>query len=241
MAAAMVVPVAVAGVVSGCAGSSSDSVPAGADPADAIWVLDIDDCRNRPGQRATGFVVDTGAGPILVSVAHAVEQARAIGAVGDDGVVIPLTIHHLDADLDIGIYSAPGDAALSLEPDARPEAAAVWVRRNAADTASPVEVDVLRWVDVELDGTGKRLGLELGRPSNSTDDPDTDDAAIDGDLIRSGDSGAPVIDRDTGDVVGMVFATARTGDRGWATAALAIDEALASTDLEASLELSCDE
>lgn len=224
---------AAAALATGCGSSSGAVAEPSADPGDAIWVLDIEDCASRPGRRATAFVVDAGAGPVLVSVAHALEGARSVSAIGPDGEALdPLIVRYLDTDTDIGVFSAPAPALpLSLELDARPAAAEVWTRRDPDESTSTVEVDVLRWVDVELDGAGKRLGLELARPAS---------AAENGDLIRSGDSGAPVVDPSNGRVIGMVFAAARTGDRGWATAAVDLGQVLADVPPNQTVELTCE-
>ena len=60
-------------------------------------------------------------------------------------------------------------------------------------------VELLQRTEITLDGEGRRDSIKLGT------------------AIEAGDSGAPVIDEE-GRVIGLVFATSRTGDTGWAIA-----------------------
>ena len=78
-----------------------------------------------------------------------------------------------------------------------------------ADGVAIKQATVLRSVSATLDGEGHRQAVELS-------------ASID-----PGDSGAPVVDAD-GHAVGMVFASSRRDDRGWAVAAAELEAAIAA-------------
>jgi hypothetical protein len=106
---------------------------------------------------------------------------------------------------------------LELGTDSDAEMLTVLYHREDGVFSAPTTV--LRRVTASLDGVGERAAIEIGAD------------------IKPGDSGAPVVD-DDGRIAGLVFASSRVGERGWAVAASELSGVLSLVG--EPLVLSCD-
>jgi len=194
----------VAWSLAGCSGSSA--VSGDQDPLGDVYRVEIEACAGINKQRATAMTVADG---LVATAAHSLETARGAVLRNAAGAEVAAEVVYLDPDRDI--------ALLAIEPSGNnvfvlaqaDEGAAVTIRTYASPDGIEIkDGTVLRLVSATLDGVGRRQALEL---------------AV---VIDLGDSGAPVIDGD-GNAVGMVFASSRNGDRGWAVAAGELETALA--------------
>ena len=180
-------------------------------------------CEGQLERRATAVAV---ADDLVVTVAHTFVEARTVelhegGRNGDGdegGATWQAEILWLDVERDIAVlrvddvlpWLALGDAEDGAEVD---------VVSAAKPTIETKPAIILQHAAATLDGAGRRAALELEAE------------------IQSGDSGAPVVAQGP-TMVGMVFATARTADRGWAIAAKEIEAALAQPK-DDPISLSC--
>lgn len=143
---------------------------------------------------------------LALTVAHSLDDAHAVSMIDSNGSEVEAELVYLDRERDIALLAF---ATTAVGPDARrglrihsdaedPAAEArVVLFRSGAAVVRPV--DLLQRTAITLDGEGRRESIKLGA------------------AIEAGDSGAPVID-DEDRIIGMVFATSRTGDTGWAVA-----------------------
>lgn len=166
-------------------------------------------CVGQVNQLATAFVAEP---DTLLTVAHTFEDIDRVELRSADGSTVEASVSYIDMAKDIAVLSVePGrleanaaasafDAPLSKEP-------VTVISFASADGPETKDGQITRLVTATLDGTGKREAMKL-------------DADID-----PGDSGAPVID-ESGQTVGMIFATERGSDRGWAIAASELADAL---------------
>jgi S1-C subfamily serine protease len=152
-----------------------------------------------PVGSGTGFYVDT-QGHLLTN-AHVVEGCADIGVLKEDGIV-PTSILHVDADLDLALI-------------------------EAAPTDGPYAV--FRSTDVELGEPAYAVGFPLLGMLTTINMTDgvisslTGPAGYDGVIqttapVQPGNSGGPLVD-EGGSVIGVVFATAdpmETQNVGWA-------------------------
>ncbi|MEL6981882.1 MAG: serine protease [Actinomycetota bacterium] len=174
--------------------------------ATATHRLIIEPCSGRVDQRATGAAI----GPELVAtVAHSLDGVRHIEMRGPDGRSQSAEVVYLDPAKDIALLRP--DRPLSeyltmIEPEG-PGPVGV-IRYDDTEQRPRIDQgDILELVSVTLDGEGRRDAARLAA------------------TIEPGDSGAAVID-DDGAMVAMVFATARSGDVGWAVSAVEVQAAV---------------
>lgn len=193
--------------------SSQPVVP----PAEAVVRLRMEPCTGELELTAVGVAVDDG---IIATVAHAFDGARQV-MVTVDGRGVPATIVWLDPDRDLALLDLDGEGG--SDPTDRP-----WL--PLGESADGDEVEVLIPPPASEDETGgdgveAKPGVVL-QQVQATLDGDGERAAIEirADIER-GDSGAPVVN-DQGQVIGVVFATARGDERGWVIAASEIRAAL---------------
>jgi S1-C subfamily serine protease len=182
------------------AGCASD------DPVDvraALLRVTIDSCAPGTEDRATAVSIGDG---LALTVAHSFDDADAVSLVESDGNEVTADLVYLDRTRDIALLAyetvdvnPDAQRGLSVHSDAESPAdeARVVVFRSGAAVVRPV--DLLQRTAITLDGEGRRDSIKLGAE------------------IEAGDSGAPIIDTE-GRIIGMVFATSRTGDTGWAIA-----------------------
>lgn len=196
--AAIVVALVLAVVAAGC---GDDGRPIG-----ATHRLIIEPCAGRLDQRATGTAI---APEVVATVAHSLEGVRGIQMRGGDGRTQSAEVVYLDQDKDIALLrpERPITDHLTL---VRPDGPGpVGVVRYDDGTESPRidDGEILELVTITLDGEGRRAAARLEAD------------------IEPGDSGAAVVD-DDGDMVAMVFATARGRDVGWAISSTELQDAL---------------
>lgn len=203
-------------VALGAAGCSGGAVT---DPEQGVLSLELASCTTGITNRATAIAVGDG---LALTVAHAFVDVDGFSAIDADGQTIAADVIDLDIDNDIAVLRLGEDPPTTLTLLAVAEAPAIefLTYRSEAGPARQ-EASVLRFVGVSLDGTGSRDGIELAAD------------------VQSGDSGGPVVD-DQGRVIGMVFATARDGERGWATASSELQRAADEADLNGpAIDLNC--
>ena len=146
---------------------------------------------------ATGVVVAPGR---VLTVAHVLEDGREISVAG-----APATVARTSPGRDLALLAAPAARGPEVRHAGASRPLRVFLRRGGGVVARPVELR-RRIVATLVDEPGRprRAALELGA------------------RIRSGDSGAPVVD-ERGDVVGIVFA--RSTRRGGTAYAVRTDVA----------------
>jgi len=172
-----------------------------------VFRVEIEACAGVSHQRATAMAV----GPDLVATAaHTFETARSALVRAVDGTEVAAEIVYLDLDRDVALLSVHAASLGIFDLTAADDGAEVSIPTYAdADGIEVKQATVLRSVSATLDGEGRRQAVELS-------------ASID-----PGDSGAPVVDGE-GRAVGMVFASSRRDDRGWAVAAAELEAAIAA-------------
>ena len=173
------------------------------DPADAILRVSIDSCAPGNEDRATAVSIGDG---LALTVAHSFDDAEAVSVSVADGDPVGAELVYLDRGRDIALLAfddsvMDSDARSGLrvhsDDDDPADDARIVVYRSGGVVIRPVEL--LQRTEITLDGEGRRESIKLGA------------------AIEPGDSGAPVIDVE-GRIIGLVFATSRTGDTGWAIA-----------------------
>ena len=208
-------------LLAACSNSSSSTNDDGAEIVAATLRLDIDNCGGLAHQRATAVRIKpdlaaTVAHPFLVDGDISVEELTVVDAqVGGVGADIVF----LDAETDVALLRLDSDgSALDLADFEGDHSARFTSYSTSNDRAELRDLEILRAIEVTLDGKGNRQGLELAG------------------IIIPGDSGSPVID-DEGQVIGIIFATSRTNESGWAIAASEYVAAMAQP--EKPIKLSC--
>jgi S1-C subfamily serine protease len=209
----------------GPAAAPPEEVPA-AGPRQAVFTIRVTPCETAVGKRAVAVGVDEST---VATVAHVFTDARsftveeAIGATGAPAgeAATGGQLIWLDIDRDLALVALDEPIEQWLVPGTAEDGAEVAILTVADGRVTEKPGRVLRQVTATLDGAGSRAALEL-------------DATI-----TNGDSGAPVIGPG-GLLVGMVFATARGDDRGWAIDASEIEAArIASGTAGATVDLGC--
>ncbi len=196
------------------------------DPVAATLRLDIDNCRGLAHQRATAVRL---ADDLAATVAHAflVDDELSVNdfeVFTSDGKLIGADLIYLDAETDLALLrlAEPGPSLALASYDE--DSSARFVTFAPPDGPFSVRtIEIVRLVEVTLDGDGARQALEL-----------------DG-VVAPGDSGSPVLD-DDGEVLGVVFAASKTDDIGWAIASFEVEAAiseLAAAGERAQLALGC--
>lgn len=174
-----------------------------AEPVDieaSVVNVSLTSCADGSENRATAALIDEG---LLLTAAHSFADARELSITTADGAPVAARLVHLDVERDLALVAIDGSASptstLELRDDGDDPAdtARVVVFREGRVVTEPL--DLLRRTEVTLDGVGRRQGIELGG------------------VIEPGDSGAPIVDP-SGRMIGMVFASSRNDDTGWAVA-----------------------
>lgn len=190
-----------------CAGPD---VTAGGD----VYRVEIEACAGVSHQRATAMAV---APDLVATAAHTFESARGAVLKDVDGEPLSAEIVYLDLERDVALLTVGAPTERVFDFAAAADDMAVTIPTYADPEGVTIkEATVLRSVTATLDGEGRRQAVELSG------------------TIDQGDSGAPVVDGD-GRAVGMVFASSRRDDRGWAIAAAELEsaiDALAAADGE---------
>ncbi|MEM8924877.1 MAG: serine protease [Actinomycetota bacterium] len=175
-------------------------------PTEAVVRIEAPACNGLTGLEATGVALTD---DLVATVAHTFDRVQGFTLIDVDGRRLDGELVLLDVDRDIALIrpEAPLPRVLEL---GRPVDGASGVVVSAAD---PDALDVkaatvLRQASLTLDGVGERQGIEIEAE------------------IRSGDSGAPLLDDDHR-VIGMIFASSNPTGRGWA---------ISSAELEAALD-----
>lgn len=179
-------------VTTACTGVEPPEVDA------AVFDVALASCQQNISNRATAVAIGNG---LALTVAHSFDDAQSVTLTPADGPERAAQLVYIDRERDIALLAFAGDTPATLEirsdDDAPADEARIVVQRDGVTVEQPVQL--LRRIAVTLDGDGRRDGIELG-------------GAID-----PGDSGAPVID-DEGRIIGLVFASSRGTDTGWAIA-----------------------
>ena len=216
------VAVAALALVARACSASEPGEAAPGDIGDSVHLVRTTACDGGTQQRAVAVAVSES---LLATVAHVfgdtsgfeVELADRTSSDPDGGELV-----WLDAERDLALIAVPNPLAAWFELGEASDGDAVSL--VTLDEREPVvrPARILRQVTATLDGVGERHALEL----EATIDP--------------GDSGSPVIGAD-GSLVGVVFATTRGDQRGWAIAADEIVLAVAAVegDGDEPVTLSC--
>ncbi len=170
-------------------------------------------CIGRTTNQATAVVV---ADNLVVSVAHSFFETKSFDLLDDTGQKVEADLIYLDLERDLavlriiddassgGVSSVDSETRMGLrfaEPDEETGVRYVTFADGDPDIGPTIiDATILRYTRLTLDGVGDRAGIELRAP------------------IESGDSGGPVLNSD-GEILGLIFATAKGADTGWAIAA----------------------
>lgn len=164
--------------------------------------VEIQPCVGLGMQRATAMAV----GPdFALTAAHSFESAEAATLRFSDSSGRELTVAGRlvasDADKDVAVIQPAEALAEAWKPFnlGEPEVGESVTVESYALVDGPItkQAEVLRLVNATLDGEGRRAAVELEAD------------------IKPGDSGAPVLNTG-GQTIGMIFASSRTSERGWA-------------------------
>lgn len=186
-------------------------------PPEAVAAITVERCDGSGDVTAVAAAV---APDRLVTVAHAFVDAGSLAVVDSEGESVTAAVVYLDEDRDISLLELADHNGGWFELGRVHEGDAVTVLApGGEDGIASAPTNIVRVVDVSIDGVGLRAGLEL-------------DANI-----EPGRSGAPVVDGD-GVMVGMAFAADRDARNAWAIAASEIEAALAQPT-GGPIELSC--
>lgn len=202
----------------GCVATACGSTPP--DVLESVYRVEVGQCLAVENQLATAAAINSDR---LVTVAHSLDEADGVTIKDGDGLEVDVELQYVDPSKDIAIFAIIEGSAVPLELAEPGESGSVTVAAGARD-GGPVAKDatILDLVDATLDGEGKRAAIKL----------DAD--------IKPGDSGAAVVDAE-GKMVGMVFATARGENIGWAVASSEIVAAIDQLDANGpeTIKLSC--
>lgn len=190
------------------------------DALEAIYRVEVGQCLAVENQLATAVAVGSDR---VVTVAHSLAEADSVTIKDEEGAELPAELVYVDQDKDIAILVLADVSTSPLDLAEPAESGTVSIATGARDggpNSKPAEI--LDLVDATLDGEGKRAAIKL----------DAD--------IKPGDSGAAVVDAE-GRMVGMVFATARGENIGWAVASSEIVGAIEQLEADgpAAITLSC--
>lgn len=187
----------VAGVGLLLSACSQDEPP---DVEAAMFVVSLDSCALNIENRATAVAIDDG---LALTVAHSFDEVDGVTLVAADGSELPAAVVYLDVERDIALLAYDSSVGsidtLDIRDDTDNPAAEARIVVQRDDGIVFESVRLVRRTAVTLDGKGRRNGIE-----------------IEG-VIDPGDSGAPVID-DEERIIGIVFASTRSSDTGWAVA-----------------------
>lgn len=173
--------------------------------------LRLESCDRGLVNRATGVRIDDG---FILSVGHTFANAQGLLIEDHAGQPLASELVYLDQDRDIAVLrtiesgATPAVSYPSITLDQPGEGAEVrFVGYRDRDKLAIHDATIVRYSRVTFDGEGDRSGIELHA------------------TIRSGDSGAPVVNSD-GEILGLVFATTTGSDTGWAVASSELRQVL---------------
>lgn len=189
-------------------GATISSCLATPNPTDAELIsstlrIDIGGCRTG-AVRATGVALPGG---WIVTVAHSFDGIVDYSVEGRDAKLV-----YLDLETDLALLwgeRPPGTSVVRLAREPGVKDVRVISFPTPDDPPVVAGVEVLRLVNVTLDGQGRREALEILAD------------------INPGDSGSPLVD-EKGRLIGIVFASARGVDSGWA---VSVTEVIAALDV----------
>ncbi len=215
----LIVAFAVSSCVSGAVTTPGTSASVRA--SDYLYRVTIIDCRITVPQLATAFRIDE---VTLLSAAHPFEGIQSFQLADDNGRSVAAHVVALVPEKDIAVLRLTASAGGVALPLAREEVAAQTPATIPTfDRDGQLEMNeafVVRRAQVTLDGQDERRSLQL-----------------DGD-IQAGDSGAPVVVDNS--AVGIVFASTRGADAGWAVSLPEIEQVLNEVGAE-TVEFGCTE
>jgi S1-C subfamily serine protease len=165
--------------------------------------IDIDGCRTGK-VRATGVALPGG---WIATVAHSFDGVVDYSVVGRDAELV-----YLDLEKDVALLFGErpeGSPVVELARDPAVKTARVVSFPTPDEPPVVSGVEVIRLANVTLDGEGRRNALEIVAD------------------INPGDSGSPLVD-DEGRLIGIVFASARGVESGWA---VSVSEIIAALDV----------
>ncbi len=189
-----------------CSGSDPDVLA-------TVYRVEVEQCQAVDLQLATAVAV----GPDLAAtVAHSLDEAKGLSLQDADGVTVGAEIVYIDPATDVAILRIDGTPTppTPLELAAPEETGPVSIAtatNPGAEGPSLKTASIIELVTATLDGEGRREAIKLQAD------------------IKPGDSGAAVLNADD-QMVGMVFATARNDEIGWAVAISEIEAALTAVN-----------
>ncbi|NNF53338.1 MAG: trypsin-like peptidase domain-containing protein [Acidimicrobiales bacterium] len=192
-----------------------------ADPSDYLYRAVIVDCRITVAQLATAFRIDDRR---LVSAGHPFEDIQSFTLTNVKGEIVQAELVHLVPGKDLAVLElvepVSGGAVQLANEEVAAQTAVSIPTFNSDGFLEINDAFAVRRAQVTLNGENERRSVELEG------------------VIGPGDSGAPILH--DGDVVGVVFASTRGAETGWAVALPEIEGALANAGTEA-LPLTCPE
>ncbi|MCP3991053.1 MAG: trypsin-like peptidase domain-containing protein [Actinomycetia bacterium] len=220
-------PIALLGAGLGCSpggstgtGSTSGTVSVvegGTSTTETVVRLQVEPCVGNHELKATGVAISA---DTIATVAHTFDRAEEFSVIDDAGDHHRGEIVWLDPERDLALIRIDGGVVPWLHLGDSEDGEPVEVITAASDEGLETkDATILQHVTATLDGEGERMAIEI--EAN----------------IQGGDSGAPVINTD-GEVVGIVFASARDAERGWVIAASEIEAALAQPK-DGPISLTC--
>ena len=176
-------------------------------PTSVAYRLLIEPCQGAVVGRASAAAVTP---ELLATAAHGLDGAMRVDVADAQGRSVPATVVYLDLAKDVALLAPDRPLADHLPLSPPPAEGSVGILTYGEVDGPAIERgEIIELVDVTLDGEGRRAAIRLA----ATIDP--------------GDSGAAVLDGE-GRMVGMVFASARADETGWA---------VSSTELTAAIEV----
>ncbi len=189
-------------------------------PSSYLYRLTLDHCRITVPQLATAFRIDA---DTLLTAAHPLVDASAFTLTTADGEPVGVSVVVLAPERDLAVLRlddpvAPDGALPLAGAEVQPDDPVILPTFDSDRLLEEQSALAVRRAEVTVDGENPRRSIEL-----------------EADIV-SGDSGAPVVFE--GRAVGVVFASTRGSDRGWAVSLPEMIEVLARDD-GSPVALSC--